>query len=305
MSANVIQISVALVTRNRPDSLERTLKSLRAQSVQPFEVVVSDDSDAAFAGDVARVAEKYDCRYINGPQLGLYANRNHVVPACRGTHIRTMDDDHEFPVDHFALCHAACLEDPNSTWIIGEFLPGQDVSARPMPCPGQLHPRGFSVAPADRQRSWAISDGASIYPRSIFDQGLRYIDDYKFGDAYLEFGSRLYWLGHRIRHLDTTYVLHHYDPGARSFLNLDIDMSARFCAIFCHSFIYQPSARNQVLSCLEVLKQTLLHTSVATNAFRAGLRGFQKQRDLVSRPRGKATAFRSATVEPVSDENYI
>ncbi|MFM6022178.1 MAG: glycosyltransferase family 2 protein, partial [Dolichospermum sp.] len=40
-----ILLSIALVTRNRPESLERCLKSLRSQNVQPFEVVISDDSD--------------------------------------------------------------------------------------------------------------------------------------------------------------------------------------------------------------------------------------------------------------------
>ena len=39
------RLSVALVTRNRAASLERTLQSLRSQSVEPWEVVVSDDSD--------------------------------------------------------------------------------------------------------------------------------------------------------------------------------------------------------------------------------------------------------------------
>ena len=48
------RLSVALVTRNRPASLERTLKSLRAQSVQPWNVIISDDSDADQAAELLR-----------------------------------------------------------------------------------------------------------------------------------------------------------------------------------------------------------------------------------------------------------
>ena len=40
----LIKLSVALVTRNRPDWLRRCLGSWRTQSVQPYEIVISDDS---------------------------------------------------------------------------------------------------------------------------------------------------------------------------------------------------------------------------------------------------------------------
>src|SRR5829696_6359592 len=97
-------VSIALVTRNRPDSLERTLQSLRAQSTQPHEVVVSDDSDERHAVETRRVVEAHEATYLTGPRRGLYANRNAVASACSGTHVRTMDDDHEFPEGHFTAC---------------------------------------------------------------------------------------------------------------------------------------------------------------------------------------------------------
>ena len=104
-----LSLSVALVTRNRPDSLQRTLRSLRAQDLQPFEVVVSDDSEPALAGATRDVALEHGCRYLTGPQRGLYANRNAAALACQGTHVRTMDDDHEFPGGHAAACRAGGL----------------------------------------------------------------------------------------------------------------------------------------------------------------------------------------------------
>lgn len=249
-----IRISVALVTRNRPESLERCLKSLRSQTIQPFEVIVSDDSDPEFAAETKAVVKRWKCEYITGPRRGLYANRNYAALACNGTHIRTMDDDHEFPDKHFDTCLSAIQSDPESIWIIGEYSFNQKVGIEPHPCPGQLHPRGFTVHPKDTQHCWAISDGASIYPKIIFNSGIRYVEYFKFGYAYLEFGSRLYWLGYRIRHLDSTYIIHYFDANKRSFMDKKINLSSRLFSILCHSFIYQRNIKNQFLSILEIIK---------------------------------------------------
>jgi glycosyltransferase involved in cell wall biosynthesis len=271
-------MSIALVTRNRPESLERTLRSLRAQNVQPWEVVVSDDSDEEHRVAVEHLATLYGCRYVRGPQRGLYANRNHVALACRGTHVRTMDDDHEFPPEHFACCLAVVEQDPQSIWIIGEYSWGEERPGVQPDCPGQLHPRGYSTLPPDSDNCWAISDGGSIYPRSLFDSGVRYAEDFKFGAAYLEFGSRLHWLGYRIRFLQGTYLIHHFVAAARSFANEEMEQASRFFAGFCHSFLYQPTARNKTLTCLEVCKQLALRPTLARNALRAGLAGYHRQR---------------------------
>ena len=272
-----ITISVALVTRNRPESLNRCLMSLRSQSIQPFEIVVSDDSDPEFAAETEVIAKRWDCQYISGPRRGLYANRNHAALACKGTHIRTMDDDHEFPEKHFEECILAVKSDSGAIWIIGEYLPSEKVGQQPHPCPGELHPRGFSVTPRNTQNCWAISDGASIYPKVIFDSGIRYAEDFKFGYSYLEFGSRLYWLGYRIRHLESTYIIHYFDKEKRSFMSKKINLSSRFFAILCHSFIYQNNLNNQLLSILEISKEIVKNRILAFQALTIALTAYKKQ----------------------------
>ena len=261
-----IRLSVALVTRNRPDSLARTLRSLRAQDVQPWEVIVSDDSSEEDASEVADIAQSFGCHYVQGPQRGLYANRNHAAGLCTGTHIRTMDDDHEFPPGHFEQCIAALEEDRESIWIIGEYYPTSPERTPPPPCPGELHPRGFSIGPRDSQNCRAIADGASIYPRALFERGIHYVESFSFGDVYLEFGSRLHWLGYRIRQLLTTHVLHHYDPAARSFRDPENELASRFFAMLCHSFRYQPTLGNKLLSIFEMSWQLLRKGTMAWRA---------------------------------------
>ena len=168
------RLSVALATRNRAISLGRTLKSMRQQSVQPWEVIISDDSDDEQAAAVERLADVYNCRYLRGPRRGLYANRNRAAIACEGTHVRTMDDDHEFPPGHFERCLEAVASDSAAIWIIGEHLAADTDRTIPPQCPGQLHPRGFSTLPPNPDDCWALANGATIYPRTIFDAGHRF-----------------------------------------------------------------------------------------------------------------------------------
>lgn len=246
------RLSVALATRNRPKSLERTLKSLKAQEQQPYEVIVSDDSNTSFSSDVQDLCREYGHLYSPGPQRGLYANRNAAALKCSGTHIRTMDDDLEFPPDHIAQCLRALEEDPGSIWIISECSPHEAKSGPVLKCPPQLNPRGFSDPPTGNG-IWAIADGASIFPRRIFDLGNRYFEGFLFGASYLEFGSRLHWLGFNIRHLQGTFVIHHYDSLTRSIDNETDYAASRLFAALCHSFIYQRTLKNQLLTSMETL----------------------------------------------------
>lgn len=212
---------------------------------------MSDDSDPAYAGGVRDACEEFGCCYVSGPRRGLYANRNNAAYHCSGTHIRSMDDDHEFPPGHIESCLRAMQAEPATVWIIGEFIPemlrdGADTSR--VECPPELHPRGFSVPPSCSRRTWAIADGATIYPRQIFALGERMAEFYVFGAAYLEWGSRLYWRGYTISHLQATYVIHHFDPSSRSYDSIEVELSSRLFAAMCHSFLYQRTVRNIALT---------------------------------------------------------
>lgn len=250
-----VLLSVALVTRNRPESLERTLQSLREQRVQPFEVVVSDDSDPEYVDEVQRIAEAYDCRYVEGPKEGLYPNRNRAAQACRGSHVRTMDDDHEFPEGHVEACMEAIRSDPNAVWVIGEknYSTGLDTDA--IARPGEIHPRGHTVIPEDDQHSKAIADGSAIFPKKVFSEEGGYREKPWAGYLYLELGSRLKSRGLRIREVKDTHVLHKDDNkggvgGNNSVRNVDsIEKRSLYYTIVMDSFVYHPSI-SSIMDCL-------------------------------------------------------
>jgi glycosyltransferase involved in cell wall biosynthesis len=213
----VLRLSAALVTRHRPESLARCLASLRAQEAQPGEVVISDDSadPAAIAANTV-IAQNFGARYIAGPRRGLYANRNAAALACTGTHLRTMDDDHTFPAGHFARCLEAIETDPGAVWTCSErsFIDGRALPFTEFAT--QLHPSGAACEVTDPDDNWAIADGATIYPREVFQAGLRLVEDYPYGSSYLEFGALLYQRGWHSRCIRGTFVEHHTDDATRT-----------------------------------------------------------------------------------------
>ncbi len=246
------KLSIALVTRNRPDLLETCLASLYIQPHLWNEIVISDDSsleESVLANQ--KIVDKYNAKYIEGPKRGLYANRNFVAKNCTGTHVRTMDDDHTFPENHLSICLSKIKEDPDAIWVIGEYNQTEIILPPPHPVPSEIHPRGFSVTPKDTQNSRAISCGASIYPKKIIDLNILNNEDFKFGSAYLEYGARLKYLGYRIRHIRDTYVIHHFDT--RSFTNENELLNSNIFAIMSLSFIYEATIRNKFLTVSRLL----------------------------------------------------
>lgn len=256
-----IRMSVALVTRNRPESLERTLQSLRVQEAQPFEVVVSDDSDPEYVDEVQNVAEKYDCRYVEGPKKGLYPNRNRAAQACRGTHVRTMDDDHEFPEGHIAACLEAIRSDPEAVWVIGEKNYGTGLDSDTIARPGEIHPRGHTVLPENDQRSKAIADGSAIFPEKVFSEKGGYREKPWAKYLYLELGSRLKKEEFKIREIKKTHVLHkdkNTKGGINNLRNIkSIERKSLYYTILADSFIYHRSINSMINSISKILKDSV------------------------------------------------
>jgi glycosyltransferase involved in cell wall biosynthesis len=232
-----IRLSIALLTRNRTASLCRCLASLRVQDAQPWEIVISDDSDPAPAEVNRAIAGEFGARHIVGPRRGLYANRNMAALACEGTHIRTMDDDHTFPPGHIARCLEAISSAPDTVWACGE-MSYVDGAYHTPPCDAtQLHPSGVGGPVSDPNDNWAIADGATIYPREVFASGLRMMEDFGYGSSYLEFGAYLYRHGFRSRLLRGTWVEHHAEAAtlARS------DIRDRLFASLCFNLHFHPN----------------------------------------------------------------
>jgi len=202
-----VQLSIALVTRDRPDWLRECLQSWRAQSVQPFEIIVSDDSDDALQKKSRQIAEEFGARWIAGPRRGLYANRNSAFRASKGTHIMSADDDHTHPAGFVATIVGAIESDTEAIWTVTERSPNRATD--PLEAPGELRSNGTIGPPENVEHSAAIACGSTVYPRKVFEKGLYYDETYRFGGMWYLWGHQLRKAGFRIRHCPATFVWHH------------------------------------------------------------------------------------------------
>lgn len=203
-----VRLSIGIVTRNRPDFLAQCLHSFRTQSFQPFEIIVSDDSDSErYSCATAVVCGQWHAQHLPGPRRGLYANRNSILEAFNGTHILMSDDDHTHPKGYVEQVMECVRSDPDRIWIFGERVP--QSSEMELCCPPEMDATGHFVPPKDPSNCCAIADGAAVYPRDLVERGLRYDTSYGFGPLYYLWGHELVSAGYRITFCDRTFVWHH------------------------------------------------------------------------------------------------
>ncbi|MBO9699693.1 MAG: glycosyltransferase family 2 protein [Sporocytophaga sp.] len=275
MESDFYKLSIALVTRNRSQNLKSAIESLKGQSIQPYEILVSDDSDIdSVIKQNIEICKSYNCIYFTGPRKGLYANRNFVAEKCNGSHIRTMDDDHEFPENHLKECFDAIARDPDAIWTIGEYCPPNEERSLPAPIPGQLHPKGYSCVPADMNGYFGISCGATIYPRSVIESKVLNLETYKFGILYLEYGIRLKKNGFNIKHIQSTFVIHKsYATTASELQNKTIEECRIFCMLML-TFKHQVS----IFNVYSTTSQLIFELIKGKISFRILLNAFEKYR---------------------------
>jgi GT2 family glycosyltransferase len=114
-------VSVVICTRDRPEALERALRSIRNLSPAPDEILVVDN--APRTSDTRAVVERMpDVRYVLEPRPGLDRARNTGARAATGAIVAFADDDVEV--------HAGWIEgllrgfdDPSVLAVTGLVLP--------------------------------------------------------------------------------------------------------------------------------------------------------------------------------------
>jgi glycosyltransferase involved in cell wall biosynthesis len=83
--------SVCVCTRDNPDGLRQTLRSVLASTMPPHEILVSDDSSNYDTRQMMR--EQYAAiPYLEGPRRTPAANRNRLVRVATGSHVLFIDD---------------------------------------------------------------------------------------------------------------------------------------------------------------------------------------------------------------------
>lgn len=120
-------VTVAICTRNRPESLARCLASLAALDPSPeelaegFEVLVVDNAPP---DDRTRLAaEAAGVRYAMEPRPGLNFGRNRALAEARHAILAFVDDDVVVDRGWLAGLHEAWSENPDARGFTGLVLP--------------------------------------------------------------------------------------------------------------------------------------------------------------------------------------
>jgi len=93
-------VSIIIPTYNRPDYLDRLLKSIKMQTFKNFEVIIIDDSSPQKSG-YRKVIENYSrsitiCYYRNNINRGAQYCRNRGISLSKCKYIAFVDDDDEW-----------------------------------------------------------------------------------------------------------------------------------------------------------------------------------------------------------------
>ena len=92
-------VTIYIPTRNRPDFIQRAVKSCLAQTYRPIEIiVVDDDSDAETKALLQRMMSDISELKVlfNQTRLGACQSRNKAIQCAAGEFITGLDDDDEF-----------------------------------------------------------------------------------------------------------------------------------------------------------------------------------------------------------------
>lgn len=94
MVRNSPQISVVIITRNRPEKLLQCLKSLAQNTIKNVEVIIVDQSDKENTKlPLSRVLHKIKIQYLHSKERGKTRGLNTAIPLCSAPIIAFTDDD--------------------------------------------------------------------------------------------------------------------------------------------------------------------------------------------------------------------
>ncbi len=116
-------ISVILRTCGRPETLRRTLQSLRHQTYPNFELIVTEDGAPTAQAMIEQEFSDLPIRYLNdGARHGRAANGNRGLAAAKGIFCNFLDDDDFFYPDHLELMAGLLCAHPEADLVLGSAM---------------------------------------------------------------------------------------------------------------------------------------------------------------------------------------
>ncbi len=181
-------VSIVIPTRDRPEMLETTLRSIDVQTYPAIEVIVVNDAGSDIGAVVARHPRAQ--LHVASAQGGPSRARNIGLPFARGEYVLFFDDDDEMLPEHVeALVEAA--ERSHLDLAYGQMLTCYLIPAGPgRYVPDALHAFDALLDRADIQWGAGLAPPAILFRRTLTDE-VGTIDETLVGASDYEFWIRL------------------------------------------------------------------------------------------------------------------
>jgi GT2 family glycosyltransferase len=210
-------VTLAILSRNRPDDLRRALEAARGVPEPPDDVLVSDDSDDAQRPAVRALVERHPgVRYLTGPRRGLGANENHVVA--------NLLPEAEWVVFHGDDARLSDTFVPELRRLIARHAPQRRIPAGVELQPGGLvEPRrldflGFQAVPHASYAAGAeietVVVQATAFPAGDLRQ-VRWLEVSPYGYDEVDMAYKMRRLGWRFAFEPSLRVFHDQSPVGR------------------------------------------------------------------------------------------
>jgi glycosyltransferase involved in cell wall biosynthesis len=217
-SAAHVPVSVVIPAYNEEARIREALASVRAQTVQPYEIVVVDDGSTDRTASIARAA---GARVIEQPNRGLAAARNAGIRAAGAPWIAFLDaDDHFFP-HKLERTWAAHERSPEVSFVLCDFAVvegGRTVSPSALAATWQFRrmarrPLGDGVSFAAREalcRALVVgnflSSSTVLFERDIAFRHELFYDDNLPSNAECHVAEDIEWYLRVLRYSDALIV---------------------------------------------------------------------------------------------------
>jgi glycosyltransferase involved in cell wall biosynthesis len=221
--------SVSLVVpcfNERPDVLERSLRSVMAQSHADFECILVDESPKAETEQACRALCASDPRFLYlrpDERLGLAGSLNLGMTAARGRYVARFDSDDICVPDRLAL-QVAFLDSNPDIGVLGGHLAIMDEVEAPIGV--RRYPLTHDAIERHFQMNNAMAHPTVIMRRSVLQENGAYDPTFRFAED-LELWLRLINKGVRFANLDQVLVHYRQQQTRRQAENWRYNLLAR------------------------------------------------------------------------------
>ena len=113
MEATQINISVVIPLYNKAAEIERTLRSVLAQTLSPLEIIVVDDGSTDGSAAIVERVGGERVRLVHQQNRGVSAARNRGIELSRGEYVAFLDGDDRWNPDYLQTLAAFIAKHPD------------------------------------------------------------------------------------------------------------------------------------------------------------------------------------------------